>query len=242
MAIRAKVANNTVKARVGTQNVSRVLTNSTTPPSKLINLDDVNASLRTEDGMILVWDLPSQQFIMTSVIDSSSTTIEGIVYFTNTEESSSTTNGAVIVSGGVGIAKSLNVGLGLSVTGISFFGSDVDIDASVDILENLTVVGSTGLSTVTTGPLTVTGETNVTGDANIDGTLAVDGILSLTDYLFYDVLKTNQPNGIAYFDNTGKLITSPSSNSATDTSNYILTTQETTNLPIWTSTIDGGIY
>ena len=167
MAIRAKVANNTVKARVGSQNVSRVLTNSTTPPSKLINLDDVNSTLKTEDGMILVWDLPTQQFIMTSVIDSSSTTIEGIVYFTNTEESTSPTSGALIVSGGVGIAKSLNVGLGLSVTGISFFDSDVNINASVDILEDFTVVGTTGLSTVTTGPLTVTGVTNFNGDTNI---------------------------------------------------------------------------
>jgi predicted acyltransferase (DUF342 family) len=87
--------------------------------------------------MILVWDLSVEQFIMTSVIDSSSTTIQGIGYFTNTTDSTSTTTGALVVSGGVGVGKQLFVGETLDVTGISTFSSDLDINASVDVLNNM---------------------------------------------------------------------------------------------------------
>jgi len=236
--IRAKVApQNAIKTRVGQQNAVRVLTNSTAPPSKLINLDDVNSDFRTIDGMILVWDLPSQSFIMTSVIDSSSTTIEGIVYFQNETDSSLPTNGALVVSGGVGIAKNLNVGLGLNVTGLSTFSSNVDINSSVDILNNLNVIG---LSTF--AGVNISSETTITGDTNITGTLGVDGLVSTTEGLYYETSDINLPNGVAYFDNTGKLVTSPQSDNSIDTSNYILTTQTSNKLPVWTTTIDGGSY
>ena len=72
----------TIKARVGSQNTVRVLSNASSPPTRLTNLADINTDLKTQDGMILVWDLPTQTFIMTGVIDSSSTTIGGISYFT----------------------------------------------------------------------------------------------------------------------------------------------------------------
>lgn len=236
--IRAKVApQNAIKTRVGQQNAVRVLTNSTAPPSKLINLDDVNSDFRTIDGMILVWDLPSQSFIMTSVIDSSSTTIEGIVYFQNETDSSLPTNGALVVSGGVGIAKNLNVGLGLNVTGLSTFSSNVDINSSVDILNNLNVIG---LSTF--AGVNISSETTITADTNITGTLGVDGLVSTTEGLYYETSDINLPNGMAYFDNTGKLVTSPQSDNSIDTSNYILTTQTSNKLPVWTTTIDGGSY
>jgi|DEB0MinimDraft_6_1074348.scaffolds.fasta_scaffold04646_3 hypothetical protein len=242
--IRAKVApQNTIKTRVGQQNAVKVLTNATAPPSKLINLDDVNQDFRTTDGMILVWDLPSQSFIMTSVIDSSSTTIEGIVYFQNETDSSLPTNGALVVSGGVGIAKNLNVGLGLSVTGLSTFSSNVDINSSVDILNNLNVIGlSTFAGVNISSKTTITGETTITGDTNITGTLGVDGLVSTTEGLYYETSDINLPNGMAYFDNTGKLVTSPQSDNSIDTSNYILTTQTSNKLPVWTTTIDGGSY
>ena len=60
----------TIKARVGSQNVVRVLSNASSPATRLINLDDVNKTYRATDGMILVWDLPTESFIMTSRIDS----------------------------------------------------------------------------------------------------------------------------------------------------------------------------
>jgi hypothetical protein len=72
---RVRVVMPNVDDRIGSQNVVRVLSNASSPPTQLIDLSDVSSTLRTEDGMILVWDLASENFIMTSVIDSSSTTI-----------------------------------------------------------------------------------------------------------------------------------------------------------------------
>ena len=164
----------TIKARVGSQNVVRVLSNASSPPTKLLNLDDVNKTYSNQDGMILVWDVPTQNFIMTSFIDSSSTTIEGIAYFTNTEDSTLPTNGALVVSGGVGIVKNLNVGAGVSVVGIATFSSDVDINAAVDILNGLTVSGVTTLAS--SGGITTTGgDFYVGNNAYIGNNLKVDG-------------------------------------------------------------------
>ena len=309
----------TVKARVGSQNVVRVVSSVGTPPTKLINLNDVNSTYRTSDGMILVWDLPSQSFIMTSFIDSSSTTIEGIAYFTNTDNSTSTTTGALIVSGGVGIAKNLNVGGNLEITGISTFSSDLDINAAVNILNGLFVSGITtftnttdnALGNVNSGSvqfdggvgieknLTVGGgiyieqDLVVTGDLTVEGTQTViktqilevedinigiasavpklnDSQLDGAGITIYgldsdksltwdnsnsrlafntDVYAPNYyagnydgPNGVAYFDDDGKLVGAASTESLLSTSYYILTIEQSSGVPKWTSTIDGGEY
>ena len=298
----------TIKARVGSQNTVRVLSNASSPPTRLTSLIDINTDLKTQDGMILVWDLPTQTFIMTSVIDSSSTTIEGIAYFTNTEDSTLPTNGALVVSGGVGVGKNLNVGAGLSISGISTFASDLDINAAVDILNGLNVgedlyVGNdlyvSGVSTfignatfrggtigigdsvtddinvggefvsnlvpntdnaydlgtteqrwrdgkfsglVTSTNLFVTGLSTFIGNQNLTGNLSITGFASVTEGLYYDIGDFDGPNGIAYFDNTGKLIGAASTESPIATSNYILTTEDVTNVPVWTSTIDGGVF
>lgn len=298
--VRAVVGSNTVKARVGPQNAVRVLSNASSPPVNLIDLNDVNADLRNQDGLLLVWDLPSETFIMTSVIDSSSTTIEGIAYFTNTEGSTLPTNGAIVVSGGVGIGENLNVGGDLTVTGITTFNndvninageftvnvgaaftdivvsgfstflSDVDIDAFVSILNGATISGTTSVETlnvsqnstfegvveientavIDTANITDANITtlNVSGistldDLDINGDLNVVGFISVTEGLYYDD-EYDGPNGIAFFDNNGKLTGAASTESAIDTSNYILTTLETAGIgtPVWTSTIDGGEY
>ena len=298
--VRAVVGSNTVKARVGPQNAVRVLSNASSPPVNLIDLNDVNSDLRNEDGLLLVWDLPSETFIMTSVIDSSSTTIEGIAYFTNIEGSTLPTNGAIVVSGGVGIGENLNVGGDLTVTGITTFNndvninageftvnvgaaftdivvsgfstflSDVDIDAFVSILNGATISGTTSVETlnvsqnstfegvveientavIETANITDANITtlNVSGistlnDLDINGDLNVVGFISVTEGLYYDD-EYDGPNGIAFFDNNGKLTGAASTESAIDTSNYILTTLETAGIgtPVWTSTIDGGEY
>lgn len=298
--VRAVVGSNTVKARVGPQNAVRVLSNASSPPVNLIDLNDVNSDLRNEDGLLLVWDLPSETFIMTSVIDSSSTTIEGIAYFTNTEGSTLPTNGAIVVSGGVGIGENLNIGGDLNVTGITTFNndvninageftvnvgaaftdivvsgfstflSDVDIDAFVSILNGAAISGTTSVETlnvsqnstfegvveientavIETANITDANITtlNVSGistlnDLDINGDLNVVGFISVTEGLYYDD-EYDGPNGIAFFDNNGKLTGAASTESAIDTSNYILTTLETAGIgtPVWTSTIDGGEY
>ena len=99
-----------INDRIGSQNVIRVLSNASAPPTRLLNLTDVNSTLRTRDGMILVWDLATESFYMTDTIDSSTLNITGIATFSNTTQSSSPTSGALVVDGGIGIGKAVNIG------------------------------------------------------------------------------------------------------------------------------------
>ena len=320
----------TIKARVGSQNVVRVLSSSATAATRIIDSSDLNSTLKTEDGMILVWDSGTSAFIMTSVIDSASTTIEGIAFFTNTTDSTLPTNGALVVSGGVGVGKNLHVGAGVSVVGIATFASDLDINAAVAILNGLTVGGATTLASqggitttggnlfvggnfevagssnfignaifrggtigigdstsddinvggefvsnlvpntdntfdlgittqrwrdakfsglVTTNNLfvsgvsTFTGDVDLTGDLTLTGDTSIVGFLSVTEGLFYDD-DFSAETGVAYFNTSGKLVSSASTIGAISTSEYILTTQVTSGIgtPVWTDTIDGGEF
>ena len=94
-----------INDRIGSQNVIRVLSNASAPPTRLINLTDVNSSSKAKDGLILVWDVSTETFFMTDTIDSSSLNVSGIVTFTNTTQSNSKTTGALIVNGGLGVGK-----------------------------------------------------------------------------------------------------------------------------------------
>lgn len=357
-----------INDRIGSQNIIRVLSNASSPPTRLINLSDVNSTLKTQDGMILVWDLPSESFIMTSVIDRS-LSILGIVEFDNTTQSTLPTNGALVVSGGVGIGKNLNIGGSVTISGAATFASNLDINAAVDILNGLNVnstfqsVGVTTLSSsggiTTTGgdlyiegdlyvkgnqivrdislediyvtgvstylgttnigdnatidKLTINAATNVTGVATFNnrvvlqnnltvsgittlsssggitttggdlyiggdlyvsddlifdeftarngnitgiatiGTLrvtgsslfndnvSISGFVTVTDGIYYGFGDYDGPNGIAYFNNTGKLIGAASTESSISTTNYILSV-DSNGIPIWSSIIDGGEY
>lgn len=323
-----------INDRIGSQNVIRVLSNASAPPTSLINLSDVDSTLQTRDGMILVWDLSTEKFYMTDTIDSTSLVATGIVTFSNATNSSSTTTGALIVSGGVGIGKNINIGGNsnisgaLSVSGITTLQSDVDINASVDILYNLTVnstfksVGVTTLASsggitttggnlyvgnslyvrgtsefigiatfrggtisigdstsddiniggefisdlnpntdstydlgidekrwrdgrfsglVTTTNLFVSGISTFNNDLNIVSDVRVTGFVSVTEGLYYDSNDYDGPNGVAYFDNTGRLIGAASTENALTETYFILTT-DSVGIPTWTSVIDGGAY
>ncbi len=341
-----------INDRIGSQNVIRVLSNASSPPTRLINLSDVDSTLASRDGMILVWDLDTETFYMTDTIDSSTLIATGIVSFTNTTQSTSVTTGALVVNGGLGIGKNVNIGENFSVTGLSTFLSNVDIDANVDILYSLTVnstfksVGVTTLASsggITTtggdfyaggsafintnlrvggtsefignatfrggtigigdstsddinvggefvsdlvpndddtydlgiiekrwkdgrfsGLLTATnlyisdtvtfdgsidlnsdidinGNLNVTGLSTFNGNVNVVGFVSVTEGLYYDLGDYDGPNGIAYFDNTGKLIGAASTENALTESYFVLTTNAV-GIPTWTSVIDGGVF
>ena len=79
------------------------------------------------------------------------------------------------------------------------------------------------------------------GDKNQTGNLRVTGFASVTEGLYYDANDYDGPNGIAYFDNTGKLIGAASTENALTESYFVLTTNNV-GIPTWTSVIDGGIY
>ena len=150
-----------INDRIGSQNVIRVLSNASAPPTRIVNLTDVESTRKNEDGMILVWDVSTEKFFMTDAIDSASLTVTGIATFSNTTQSSSISTGALVVNGGVGIAKEVHIGEGITVAGISTFSSALDINAAVDILNGLKVnqnFESVGITTLaSSGGITTTG-------------------------------------------------------------------------------------
>ena len=111
----------TINDRIGSQNVIRVLSNASAPPTRLANLSDVNSTRKTEDGLVLVWDLTGEKFVLTDTIDAATIIQTGITSFSNVTNSTSPTTGALKIAGGVGIEKNLNIAANLQVTGLSTF-------------------------------------------------------------------------------------------------------------------------
>ena len=91
--------------------------------------------------------------------------VTGISTFENTTQSTSSTTGALIVSGGVGIAKSLNVGGNLSVAGTITYDDVTNVDSVgvVTARQGINVVG---------GGLTVTGVSTFFSVVGLKGTPA----------------------------------------------------------------------
>ena len=147
----------TINDRIGSQNVIRVLSNASAPPTRITNLTDVDSTRSTLDGQLLVWNLSDEKFYMTDTIDTDGLiftaggSATGITTFSGTVDSTSSTNGAIIVSGGVGVAKNLNVGQDFKVVGLATFSNELDINAAVDILRGLNVSGITSVQSLSIG-------------------------------------------------------------------------------------------
>jgi len=201
-----------INDRIASQNVIRVLSNASAPPSRLANLTDVNSSLKAKDGLILVWNSSDEVFYMTDTIDSSSLIATGIVTFSNTTDSISPTTGAVIVRGGVGIAKTLNVGGDARIVGVVTFGTgSVVIDGtndSITVGSGITISSTDGItvpSIIILGPLTAE-SLNISGIstlASAGGITTTGGDLYVGSDLFVkDNLKvsgTSEFIGVATF-------------------------------------------
>ena len=94
---------------------------------------------------------------------------------------------------------------------------------------------------VTTTNLFVSGISTFLGDKHVTGNVRITGFASVTEGLYYDANDYDGPNGIAYFDDTGKLIGAASTENALTESYFVLTTNNV-GIPTWTSVIDGGVY
>ena len=147
----------TINDRIGSQYVIRVLSNASAPPTRIVNLTDVNTARSNEDGMLLVWDLSQEAFYMSDVLDAygyqftGGPDASGITTFSGTTNSISVTTGSVTFAGGIGVGKNLNLGGQLAVTGISTFSNTVDVNADVDILRGLNVAGISSVQSLSIG-------------------------------------------------------------------------------------------
>ena len=121
----------------------------------------------------------------------------GIVEFTNTTTSTTNSNGALVVSGGLGLAENLNMGGNLDVDGTGKIGSNdgsssnttgaLIVGGGLGLGENLNMGGdldvdgtgkigsNNGSTSNTTGALTVGGGLGLGENLNMGGNLDVDG-------------------------------------------------------------------
>ena len=77
----------TINDRIGSQNVIRVLSNASAPPSRVNNLLDINAGRKDDTdatGLLLIWDKTSAKYILGNDI-SHGLNITGLTTFTRLE-------------------------------------------------------------------------------------------------------------------------------------------------------------
>lgn len=114
-------------------------------------------------------------------------------------------------------------------------------------IASVTQLNVSGISTFV-GVATFVGDVYIGGDLYIRDDLRFDeftarnvnitGIATVSSAFYYGQYNTG---GVAYFDSTGLMVSTGSTSSAINYTNYILTT-DNVGITTWSSTIDGGEY
>ena len=118
---------------------------------------------------------------------SSTLGVTGATTVSDNTEADSTSTGALIVSGGVGVASNLHVGGNVFVTKATTLSSTLGVTGATTLSSTLDVTGVTNLNDTTTstssttGALIVDGGVGVAENLNVGGTLSVTGETTLTD-------------------------------------------------------------
>lgn len=126
---------------------------------------------------------------------SNNATFSGITTFSDTTESLTKDTGAVIIEGGLGVEKSVNIGLNLKVSGVSTFQSaqtlgNFGVGGVLDVDTLVTATGATfsGITSFTdttqstnyqNGAVVIDGGLGVGKDVNFHGNLKVDGNVTI---------------------------------------------------------------
>ena len=136
------------------------------------------------------------------------------------------------------VRKFQTTGVGVTVLGNTFTQS-LNI-SGVTTAANIEIgVASTNTINSKTGALTLNSE--IGSNVAISTHVNIVGFLSATDGIYYDSGDYNGPNGIAFFDGDGLIVSSGATTSGITTSNYLLTTNAS-GVPVWTDVFDGGSF
>ena len=148
------------------------------------DLDDVDFDQTTGDNKLLIFDKANTKWVgiaSTALAPAAETLdqtlkqgntstmgmdVSGITTLSNTTNATSSTTGALIVSGGVGIAKSLHVAGNISCAGTTYYEDVTNIDSVGIVTARTRLLVGTG---VTYGPT----ELVVDGDGRVTGVLTV---------------------------------------------------------------------
>ena len=138
------------------------------------NLAD-GLSIKDSAGDLMVFDTTTsaQRLTVTPNTTISGTfDVTGAANFNNTTQSTSNTTGAVIVDGGVGIAKNVNIGGTADVDGNTTLGGTLDVTGVTNLND------ATQSTSATSGALIVDGGVGVAKNLNVGGDLGVTGALA----------------------------------------------------------------
>jgi hypothetical protein len=148
-----------------------------------------------------------------TLIGNSATTtaqIMGALTLPNTTASTSSTTGALIVGGGVGIAKELNVGLTATITGAT------------------TISANTSSTSTSSGALKVTGGAGIGENLNVGGNTAITGTIKIAGGTpGLGKVLTSDANGLASWANNG------GASVLTKTDSYDIATTDNANVLIF---------
>ena len=167
------------------------------------NLDVTGTANINSTGVITATSFSGSGANLTGVantgrIDAASLTSSGIVSVTNTTDSTSSTTGALIISGGVGIAKSLFVGNNVTIGGTLTYEDVTNIDSVGVVTAQLGVIATAGRGVqVTAGGLNVTAgiatfknEVDADGGIDVAGGVKVGAALTVVGALDVDGVST----------------------------------------------------
>ena len=191
----------TINDRIGSQNVIRVLSNASAPPSRLANLGDVDATREDETGLVLVWEKTAQKFVLTDTISAATIIQTGITSFSNTTNSTSPTTGALKIAGGVGIEKNLNIAANLQVTGLSTFVGVVTTTNDLYVGGDLYVKDDIVYDEVNGRQINISG-VGTFGSIYIGGTEVISSSLALENVSSLDSTTTSTVQGVIFSGGT----------------------------------------
>ena len=201
--------------------------------------------LATDSSAVYLWLDNGSTWVEANYLRNTGGSVTGAVTISDTTQSTSTTTGALIVSGGVGVAKNVNVGGTLGVTGVATLTAQ-------PILSSLTAsqaVFSDGSKGLVSNPITGTGNvvmsasptlTGTIGAASmtLTGTLGVTGVATFTAQPIVSSLTassavaTDASKGLVSVANTGSgnnvLATAPTLTTVTVSSGGINVTGNST--------------
>lgn len=136
----------------------------------------------------------------------------------------------------------------------------INVIGGIASVTQLNVSGITTLGITSAQQLNVAGISTFVGVATFINDVYIGGDLYIRDDLKFDEFTARNANitgiatvsgafyygqyntgGVAYFDSTGRMVSTGSTSSAINYTNYILTT-DNVGITTWSSTIDGGEY
>lgn len=156
--------------------------------------------LATDSGAVYLWLDNGSAWVEANYLRSTGGTVTGAVTISDTTESTSTTTGALIVSGGVGIAKNVFIGGTLGVTGVATFTAKPIVStltASLAVFSD-SVKGLVSNALTGTGNVVMSASPTLTGtigaaSMTLSGTLGVTGVATFTAQPIVSSLTASKP-------------------------------------------------